>query len=174
MQCPKCKLENPSTAQRCDCGYDFLTHQMRESYAKNHSIGPVANVSCSEQFPIRFLPSFFFTNMMQGTGFIGFSPDRVYVNGRRWHVLYVVILLLLSLPAGIIPGLLPIYFICRKRTTISIAFPADVRDFRRRNETSASFLVRVDATWHKVQFRTDSNSLRRIDDLFAQRSRVSV
>jgi len=25
MDCPRCKLTNPDTAQRCDCGYDFET-----------------------------------------------------------------------------------------------------------------------------------------------------
>jgi hypothetical protein len=30
--CPKCGLVNPSEAQRCDCGYDFLARRMRRSY----------------------------------------------------------------------------------------------------------------------------------------------
>ncbi len=30
--CPKCGLINPETAQRCDCGYDFVSRTMKESY----------------------------------------------------------------------------------------------------------------------------------------------
>jgi hypothetical protein len=32
MDCPKCKLVNPPTAERCDCGYDFTTGTMEQSY----------------------------------------------------------------------------------------------------------------------------------------------
>jgi hypothetical protein len=32
MECPKCKLENPDIAMRCDCGYDFLTKSLEKSY----------------------------------------------------------------------------------------------------------------------------------------------
>src|SRR5207249_10958699 len=32
MDCPNCKLVNPPTATRCDCGYDFQTHTMERSY----------------------------------------------------------------------------------------------------------------------------------------------
>jgi hypothetical protein len=32
MDCPNCKLVNPPTAARCDCGYDFEMHTVRESY----------------------------------------------------------------------------------------------------------------------------------------------
>ena len=32
MDCPRCKLVNPPTAKRCDCGYDFETHTVEKSY----------------------------------------------------------------------------------------------------------------------------------------------
>ena len=32
MDCPKCKLVNPPTTVRCDCGYDFQTGTMQDSY----------------------------------------------------------------------------------------------------------------------------------------------
>jgi hypothetical protein len=32
MDCPNCKLVNPPTATRCDCGYDFQTNTMERSY----------------------------------------------------------------------------------------------------------------------------------------------
>lgn len=38
MKCPKCGLLNPDIAQRCDCGYDFLTDTMKEPYEQKPSI----------------------------------------------------------------------------------------------------------------------------------------
>ena len=32
MQCPNCNLENPLSAERCDCGYDFASASLKESY----------------------------------------------------------------------------------------------------------------------------------------------
>ena len=32
MECPHCGLLNPPSAQRCDCGYDFLSQSLQASY----------------------------------------------------------------------------------------------------------------------------------------------
>jgi hypothetical protein len=32
MKCPKCGLENPPDGLRCDCGYDFPSGTVRESF----------------------------------------------------------------------------------------------------------------------------------------------
>jgi hypothetical protein len=37
-QCPKCRLYNPSEAMRCDCGYDFASGTVRQSYVLADSI----------------------------------------------------------------------------------------------------------------------------------------
>jgi uncharacterized RDD family membrane protein YckC len=37
MKCPKCKIENLEEANRCDCGYNFETGQLKESYLKGVS-----------------------------------------------------------------------------------------------------------------------------------------
>ena len=32
MRCPNCRLINPESAMRCDCGYDFGSKSMKDSY----------------------------------------------------------------------------------------------------------------------------------------------
>ena len=53
MRCPKCKLENPPTAQRCDCGYDFASGQMKESYLTKS--GPKRGLKAGSRKPSGWL-----------------------------------------------------------------------------------------------------------------------
>jgi len=40
MKCPNCRLINPDTALRCDCGYDFQSKRIEESYFKEKTQKP--------------------------------------------------------------------------------------------------------------------------------------
>lgn len=50
MQCPKCGLFNPETAQRCDCGFDFPSGRMKGSLLSAREL-----VAASER-PQTFVP----------------------------------------------------------------------------------------------------------------------
>src|SRR5262245_35671390 len=41
MKCPNCKLINPDTALRCDCGYDFQSGKMKDPYFVDVAAIPV-------------------------------------------------------------------------------------------------------------------------------------
>ena len=41
--CPHCRLINPDTALRCDCGYDFSSGTLKESHLKAHEVRKVAS-----------------------------------------------------------------------------------------------------------------------------------
>src|SRR5258706_7392690 len=43
--CPKCRLANPDTALRCDCGYDFASNAMKESYLPARERRVIGNTS---------------------------------------------------------------------------------------------------------------------------------
>lgn len=38
QQCPRCRLFNPAEADRCDCGYDFATKSVKDSYLLAHVV----------------------------------------------------------------------------------------------------------------------------------------
>jgi|SRR5215475_11444852 len=41
-KCPKCGLFSPDIAERCDCGFDFLTKRVAASYSKPNDRGILA------------------------------------------------------------------------------------------------------------------------------------
>jgi hypothetical protein len=49
MNCPRCGLINPGTAQRCDCGYDFLSKSVQESYFTSTPITSPAKIAIGAQ-----------------------------------------------------------------------------------------------------------------------------
>jgi hypothetical protein len=42
--CPRCGLVNPPKAQRCDCGYDFVTRRMKRSYLVRRQFHKAAGI----------------------------------------------------------------------------------------------------------------------------------
>ena len=54
MQCPRCRLENPETAIRCDCGWDFQSNTIQPSYFQSFAdIDPASGrelASLSDRF----------------------------------------------------------------------------------------------------------------------------
>jgi hypothetical protein len=42
QNCPKCGLVNPPTAQRCDCGWDFVSRRQARSYLEPKQRLPIA------------------------------------------------------------------------------------------------------------------------------------
>jgi len=55
-RCPKCRLYNPPTAQRCDCGYDFGSGEMKGSYLSAKQIESREQVGAGEIAFAIFLP----------------------------------------------------------------------------------------------------------------------
>ena len=42
--CPKCSLLNPPEAERCDCGFDFTTSQMKRPSLLSGSLPKAAGI----------------------------------------------------------------------------------------------------------------------------------
>jgi len=42
--CPQCKLLNPPEAERCDCGWDFLTSRQERSYLPRKALNVTAGI----------------------------------------------------------------------------------------------------------------------------------
>ncbi len=60
MDCPNCKLVNPPNTTRCDCGYDFQTRTIQQSYLTERDkrvlqrSGGVAGIVCAVLLALEF------------------------------------------------------------------------------------------------------------------------
>jgi len=67
MVCPLCKLTNPDTALRCDCGYDFATGHFKRNVPTRSSISENVLAGFVALAGIIFLLSFFLLqSLLQG------------------------------------------------------------------------------------------------------------
>lgn len=61
MQCPNCRLENPPSAEWCDCGYSFKTRSVERTAAVNgSSADPIKKVPSESQIVKALLTLFTF------------------------------------------------------------------------------------------------------------------
>jgi len=63
--CPKCGLINPDNSMRCDCGYDFASGEMKDSYLRR-----TITISKKDYEKVQFLPM---TGILLGLFIEGFS-----------------------------------------------------------------------------------------------------
>jgi hypothetical protein len=49
MNCPRCGLINPETAQRCDCGYDFISESVEKTHSTSSPNTPLSRIAIGAQ-----------------------------------------------------------------------------------------------------------------------------
>jgi hypothetical protein len=74
MECPNCRLLNPATAQRCDCGFDFASRTVGRSFLSPAELKRAAE----DPHPVFYVPHFdIFFQLFK------LLYDSVSVEGRR-------------------------------------------------------------------------------------------
>ena len=117
MECPNCKLINPETAQRCDCGYDFTT-KTRPSYSPGARRG-------SESARSRGPLSWYLEAWRKYAVFAGRARRKEYWYFYLFHFIATVLLGILEGVLGIAPDaevsvLANIYILIGLVPTISV------------------------------------------------------
>jgi hypothetical protein len=74
MQCPACGLVNPTTAQRCDCGFDFPSGKMKGSLLSTQELRKMS------ESPRVYVPVWWLRPLM---GLLLAAHDRWSSEGRR-------------------------------------------------------------------------------------------
>jgi hypothetical protein len=96
MRCPKCRLENPEEALRCDCGYDFESGEVKRSYS---DVRKVYNESTNysgigEFFSFKRMVSFGLIKLLYVLGIIGILVYGInQITENKWLMGISIILL---------------------------------------------------------------------------------
>ena len=88
LKCPRCGLINDPDALRCDCGFDFKSRTVRESYDSNQTKAPstpVGIVGCILAL-IGALMGFFFLT----TRSLVAVPSRLLTPGNPFNFLWIL------------------------------------------------------------------------------------
>ncbi|MBN9523904.1 hypothetical protein J0H58_36240 [bacterium] len=74
--CPRCRLVNPPAAQRCDCGYDFLTQTVEQSYlTRLASAGPDAGSRVAGYGCLLLTPFLLLSGVLSAVKAVGAGGD---------------------------------------------------------------------------------------------------
>jgi len=150
-----------------------LTPQTGKNFDRK-SINPTAasliQTGSHEKISVKFLASCFFTNTFQGTGFIDFHPDHIELNGRQWFPFAIGLIFLMFLPAGVIPGILPVYYFGRMRATVRIEYD-DNLSFTKLKPTRGMLFFHLNQ-WKaiKAKIQAKEQDLNRITVLLSRKT----
>ncbi len=76
LMCPKCHLVNPDSALRCDCGYDFESGTVRESYLRSKNWAAPWLASLQARFLGQLLDSLIAFVVILASAFLSAISER--------------------------------------------------------------------------------------------------